>query len=78
MAYRLAFEPPAADTPRDAHDEYPSDPAKPVPQIGGFVRGHFTAACADGSAHIFRFEDFKGDELKWAMMRNDGHRFALP
>jgi putative CocE/NonD family hydrolase len=28
---RLAFEPPPEETPRDAHDEYPSDPARPVP-----------------------------------------------
>ena len=58
--------------------DIPFDPAKPVPQIGGSVKGHFAAACADGSCRIFRFEDFKGDQLKWAIMRNDGHRFELP
>jgi hypothetical protein len=66
------------DIPWTKPADIPFDPNKPVPQVGGFVKGHFTAACADGSARIFRFEDFKGDELKWAMMRNDGHRFDLP
>jgi putative CocE/NonD family hydrolase len=28
---RLAFEPPAEAGPEDGHDEYPSDPARPVP-----------------------------------------------
>jgi hypothetical protein len=58
--------------------DIPFDPDKPVPQFGGFVKGHFTAACADGSCHIFHFDDFKGEELKWAVMRNDGHLFRLP
>ncbi|HXY36809.1 MAG TPA: DUF1559 domain-containing protein [Planctomycetaceae bacterium] len=58
--------------------DIPFDPEKPVPQLGGFVKGRFAAACADASAHIFRFEDFKGNDLKWAIMRNDGRPFDLP
>jgi len=54
------------------------DPDKPVPQLGGFVKGRFAAACADGSAHVFAFKDFKGDQLKWAIMRDDRHPFDLP
>jgi hypothetical protein len=54
------------------------DPDKPVPQLGGFVKGHFTAALADGACLIFRIDSFKGDDLKWAMMRNDGHPIELP
>jgi hypothetical protein len=66
------------DIPWTKPDDIPFDPDKPVPQLGGFVKGHFTAACGDGSCRIFHLDDFKGDELKWAIMRNDGHRFELP
>ena len=48
-----------------------------MPEIGGFVKGHFTAACGDGSCRIFHFEDFKDNQLKWAIMRNDGHPFRI-
>jgi hypothetical protein len=66
------------DIPWTKPADIPFDPDKPVPQIGGFVKGHFAAACADGACLIFRFSSFKGDELKWAMMRNDGHPMELP
>jgi hypothetical protein len=58
--------------------DIPFDPDKPVPEIGGFVKGHFTAACADGACCVFPFDGFKDNQLKWAMMRNDGHPFELP
>jgi hypothetical protein len=58
--------------------DIPFDPAKPVPQLGGFVKGHFCAALADGSAHVFRRDDFKGDQLKLAIVRNDGQIVPLP
>ena len=66
------------DIPWTKPADIPFYPDKPAPQIGGFVRGHFTAACTDGSCRVFRFDKFKGNELKWAMIRNDGHRFELP
>ena len=62
------------DIPWTKPADIPFDPEKPVPQLGGFVKGHFTAACADGVCRVFHFEDFKGDRLKSAIMRNDGHR----
>jgi hypothetical protein len=66
------------DIPWTKPADIPFDPDKPVPQIGGFVKGHFMALCADGRCGTFHFEDFKGDDLKWAIMRNDGHKLDLP
>ena len=48
------------------------DPDKPLPELGGFVPGEFDAGIADGSAHRF-FIDTTKDQLKWLIMRNDGH-----
>ncbi len=36
---RLSFKAPSADADRQAHDAYTSDPAKPVPYMGGIVTG---------------------------------------
>jgi hypothetical protein len=66
------------DIPWTKAADIPFDPDKPVPEIGGFVKGHFTAACADGACCVFPFDGFKDNQLKWAMMRNDGHPFELP
>jgi hypothetical protein len=74
----LMFVEAKRDIPWTKPADIPFDPDKPVPPLGGFVKGHFAAALSDGSAHIFRRDDFKGDELKWAIMRNDGHVFQLP
>jgi hypothetical protein len=74
----LMFVDAKLDIPWTKPADIPFDPDKPVPQFGGFVKGHFTAACGDGSCHIFRFEDFKDRALKWAIMRNDGNVFRLP
>jgi hypothetical protein len=74
----LMFVEAKRDIPWTKPADIPFDPDKPVPPIGGFVKGHFAAAMADGSARIFRFDDFKGDELKWLIMRNDLNVFALP
>jgi hypothetical protein len=74
----LMFVEAKRDIPWTKPADIPFDPDKPAPQIGGFVKGHFTAACADGSCRIFHFDNFKDDQLKWAMMRNDGHPFELP
>ncbi|HXY34981.1 MAG TPA: M56 family metallopeptidase [Planctomycetaceae bacterium] len=52
-------------------EDIPFDPKKPLPELGGFVKGQFLAAMADGSAHTFKTEGIK-DQLKWLIMRNDG------
>jgi hypothetical protein len=74
----LMFVEARRDIPWTKPADIPFDPHKPVPQLGGFVKGHFAAACADGACRIFHFEDFKGDELKWAIMRNDGNVLRFP
>ncbi|HEV3298256.1 MAG TPA: DUF1559 domain-containing protein [Planctomycetaceae bacterium] len=74
----LMFVEAKRDVPWTKPADIPFDPGKPVPPLGGYVRGHFTAACADGASLIFELESFKGDDLKWAIMRNDGHPFAMP
>jgi hypothetical protein len=66
------------DIPWTKPADIPFAPDKPVPQFGGFVKGHFTAATADGACRVLRFADFKGDDLKWLIMRNDGHPMQLP
>ncbi len=52
------------------------DPEKPLPELGGFEKGHFATALGDGSARRFETEKVK-DQLKWLIMRNDGHRIDL-
>jgi hypothetical protein len=74
----LMFVEAKRDVPWTRPADIPFDPGKPVPPLGGYVKGHFTAACADGACLIFELESFKGDDLKWAIMRNDGHPFAMP
>jgi hypothetical protein len=73
----LMFVEAKRDVPWTKPADIPFDPDKPVPKFGGLVKGHFTAACADGSCQIFHFDSFHGDDLKWAIMRNDGHPFQL-
>jgi hypothetical protein len=53
-------------------EDIPFDPEKPLPELGGFVSGRFTAALADGSVHSIDKDRVK-DNLKWLIMRNDGH-----
>jgi hypothetical protein len=53
-------------------DDIPFDPEKPLPVLGGFVKGQFNAALGDGSARVFDIEKTK-DQLKWLIQRNDGH-----
>jgi beta-lactamase regulating signal transducer with metallopeptidase domain len=48
------------------------DPEKPLPELGGFMKGEFAAAIADGSARVFDAAKAQ-DQLKWLIMRNDGH-----
>jgi hypothetical protein len=48
------------------------DPEKPLPELGGFIEGGFNCALADGSARTLETNRVK-DELKWLIMRNDGH-----
>jgi beta-lactamase regulating signal transducer with metallopeptidase domain len=53
-------------------EDIPFDPEKPLPELGGFIPGKFTAALADGSVHTIDKERVK-ENLKWLIMRNDGH-----
>jgi len=53
-------------------EDIPFDPDKPLPELGGFVEDQFRAAFADGSVRSLQTERIK-DELKWLIMRNDGH-----
>jgi len=58
-------------------DDISFDPDKPVPEWGGFVKGKFAAALADGSVHIFDRE--KVDSiLKWMIIRNDMQPITIP
>jgi prepilin-type processing-associated H-X9-DG protein len=58
-------------------EDIPFDPEKPLPQLGGFVEGGFNCAFADGSARSFETARVK-DDLKWLIMRNDGHVISTP
>jgi beta-lactamase regulating signal transducer with metallopeptidase domain len=53
-------------------EDIPFDQEKPVPTLGGFVKGQFRAALGDGSARRFETEKVKS-HLKWLIMPNDGH-----
>jgi beta-lactamase regulating signal transducer with metallopeptidase domain len=57
-------------------DDISFDPEKPLPELGGFEKGHFATALADGSARRFETEKVK-DQLKWLIIRNDGHVIDL-
>jgi beta-lactamase regulating signal transducer with metallopeptidase domain len=48
------------------------DPEKPLPALGGFEEGHFSAGFADTHANRFNTERAK-DQIKWLILRNDGH-----
>jgi len=54
-------------------EDIPFDADQPLPKLGGFIEGQLFAAIADGSAHRFDADKLK-DQLKWLVMRNDGHR----
>jgi beta-lactamase regulating signal transducer with metallopeptidase domain len=58
-------------------EDIPFDPNKPVPEVGGFVEGQFSAAFADAHAARMRTDKIK-DQLKWLIMRNDGHPIKWP
>ncbi|HEV8066567.1 MAG TPA: M56 family metallopeptidase [Planctomycetaceae bacterium] len=58
-------------------EDIPFDPEKSPPDLGGFVEGGFNCAFADGSAHSLETARVK-DELKWLIMRNDGHVITTP
>jgi prepilin-type processing-associated H-X9-DG protein len=58
-------------------EDIPFDAEKPLPELGGFVQGGFNCAFADGSAHSLETARVK-DELKWLIMRNDGHVITTP
>jgi hypothetical protein len=53
-------------------DDIAFDPEKPLPEVGGFIKGRFAGAMADGSVGEFDIEQVK-DQLKWLIMRNDNH-----
>ena len=57
--------------------DIPFDPEKPLPAVGGFEKGHFSAGFADGHANRFNTEKIK-DQLKWLIMRSDGHPIQWP
>jgi beta-lactamase regulating signal transducer with metallopeptidase domain len=56
-------------------EDIPFDPDKPLPALGGFVPGQFGAAMCDGDFRLYDTEQVK-DQLKWLIMRNDGHYLA--
>jgi prepilin-type processing-associated H-X9-DG protein len=58
------------DIPWTKPEDIPFDPKKPLPELGGFVKGQFTAALADGSVHVLGSEKAK-DVLKLLIMRDD-------
>jgi beta-lactamase regulating signal transducer with metallopeptidase domain len=58
-------------------EDIPFDPEKELPNLGGFVEGQFKTALADGSVRTFDIDKVK-DQLKWLIMRNDGHVIQLP
>jgi beta-lactamase regulating signal transducer with metallopeptidase domain len=58
-------------------EDIPFDPDKPLPDLGGFVEGGFNCALADGAARSMETARVK-EELKWLIMRNDGHVITTP
>jgi hypothetical protein len=58
------------DIPWTRPDDIPFDPEKPLPELGGFVKGQFAAAMADGSARVFGGQKTQR-RLRWLIMRND-------
>jgi hypothetical protein len=58
-------------------EDIPFDPQKPLPAVGGFEEGHLSAAFTDGHAARMKTETIK-DQLKWLIMRNDGHAIRWP
>ena len=55
-------------------DEFAADT---VPELGGFVKGKFAAAMADGSVRIFD-RAAVANVLKWMILRDDRHPIAIP
>jgi beta-lactamase regulating signal transducer with metallopeptidase domain len=60
------------DIPWTKPEDIAFDSDKPMQWPGGFVPYHFYAALADGSVRSFEMDRVK-DNLKWLIMRNDGH-----
>jgi hypothetical protein len=58
-------------------EDIPFDPDKPLPELGGFVEGSIAALMVDGSVHLFDNATIQ-DQLKWLIMRNDGHVVTWP
>jgi hypothetical protein len=54
-------------------EDIPFDPEKPLPAVGGFEEGHFSAGFGDAHAVRFNTEKIK-DQVKWLILRNDGHQ----
>jgi hypothetical protein len=58
------------DIPWTKPEDIPFDPDKPVPDLG--FRGYLSVAFADGAIWAVQKDHVK-NQLKWLIMRNDGH-----
>ena len=63
-------------TPWTKPEDIPFDPAGPLPELGGFVKGQFAFATAAGPSHKVNSAKIK-DRLRWLILRNDGKDFAF-
>ena len=58
-------------------EDIPFDPNKELPELGGFMRGQLNAVFADGTMRTLDLAKV-GAQLKWLIVRNDGHKVVLP
>jgi hypothetical protein len=62
------------DVPWTKPEDISFDPEQALPELGGFVKGQFVAAMADGSARMYDAKQSQR-QLKWLIMRNDRQIF---
>jgi hypothetical protein len=61
------------DIPWTKPEDIPFDPDQAVPKLRGFPSDHFAGVFADGAVLSTDIDRVKA-QLKWLIMRNDGHR----
>ena len=64
------------NTPWTKPEDIPFDPAGPLPELGGFVKGQFAFATAAHSTQKVNFAKIQ-NRLRWLILRNDGNLFLF-
>jgi beta-lactamase regulating signal transducer with metallopeptidase domain len=77
LSYTLMIVEAKRNIPWTKPEDIPFDADKPLPKLGGFVEGKFAAMMSDGAVRLFDTERVK-DQLKWLILRNDGHIIERP